>query len=113
MMINANWEISPGMNQALQVTEEEDKRMTDALVLSKSNHWQHEREWRYLQPTGTQPGYFDVNPYQFEGVLFGVFAEPKLIEFVCKAVGERARYWQLSLCRETYGLRKKRLNSQF
>ena len=109
MMINNSWEISSQMSQLLKVSEEEDKRLTDALVLSKSNHWQHEQEWRYLQPTGTSPGYFGVDPYQFEGIIFGVNAEPKLIEFVRRSIGKRAGYWQLSLCETTYGLRKKRL----
>lgn len=62
----------------LKISEEEDARVTDALVLTKSKSWAHEAEWRMLLPIGTGDGYHPIAPYRLTRLIFGARASENL-----------------------------------
>jgi hypothetical protein len=44
----------------------------EAILLTKAKHWEYEREWRIIDPSG--PGWHDAEPQWLRGIVFGCTA---------------------------------------
>ncbi len=68
--------------QHFGLAPEDDERVTNASLLSKSEHWMHEKEWRALKMPSNKKGFYSISPYKLQSVIFGALADPELVEFV-------------------------------
>lgn len=91
-------------SRELTASDEEEQKMTDALVLAKSEEWRHENEWRSIRPLTDGPGYYSVGPYYLKSVVFGINASQQLKEFVSETVGSAVAIRELKLLGHSYGL---------
>ncbi len=103
-LVNASQSENPPTAPELIVSDAEEKEVTDALVLSKSQDLRHEGEWRAIQPVGVSSGFHSIEPYRLNSIVFGVNASNRLKEFVSSSIGPEVQVKQLKLSEEEYGL---------
>jgi hypothetical protein len=86
------------------------RRIMDAIIWTKSNHWAHEREWRVYAGRGRSDHLYEDIPFnarELDGVIFGV----RMIEAERTTLAElvRTRYPHIELLQaktktDAYGL---------
>ena len=78
----------------------------DKALLTKSDHWSYEREWRLIRYQGG-PGVVAFRPENLTGVIFGVQAVPENVKLVTDWVNQRAtraKLYQACVNRHAYAL---------
>ena len=84
---------------------DDDERITNALLLSKSDVWRHEMEWRalHLNPRGPD-GYRAIHPYRLTGIVFGCRASETLRKHVASLVNANIALLTTRLQDRSYSL---------
>jgi len=55
---------------------------TDSFILTKSDHWSHEKEWRALRRFPSKSGYHSISPYRLTGIIMGCRASSNLEKYL-------------------------------
>lgn len=88
-----------------EVSDAEKDAFTDAFILTKSDSWKHEVEWRALQRPGMPQGYYSIWPYRLSGVVFGCKADRQIISEVVDALGSSVELMRAKIQKESYDLK--------
>lgn len=83
-----------------------DDTSLDKALLTKSDHWSYEREWRLIRYRGG-PGVERIRPENLIGVIVGAQASPETVMLVRSWVRRRTtptKFYQANVNRHTYTL---------
>ncbi|PZQ51478.1 MAG: hypothetical protein DI556_04775 [Rhodovulum sulfidophilum] len=75
-----------------------------AFLLTKSDHWKHEREWRAIGDINMKPGYQSVAPYKCSEIVLGCNASREFSEFIKKFVSGNVPVRRAVASRSEYSL---------
>ena len=99
----ANNMLAAAHPELFPLSPDDDERIQDATVMTKSSHWKHEREWRSVKLPSEENGFHSITPYHLAGIIFGARASDTFIEGICElAHGVPKMYCKLS--EENYDL---------
>jgi hypothetical protein len=86
------------------LTKDEEERYTDALVLTKSEVWKRESEYRALTNFSEPAGYHSIAPYKLKSIIFGCRASDSLVQHVRNALSLDADLRKTVLDTTSYSL---------
>ncbi|MGH1465993.1 MAG: hypothetical protein ACRBBQ_11595 [Cognatishimia sp.] len=102
---NLERKLDPRELERIVIDEEEHSNMIRALSASKSQDWEHEREWRFVE-VAREPGFYSVGPYKLSGINFGARASDALIEFFRELMPSEIMMYKVGLDTESFDLNR-------
>jgi hypothetical protein len=69
--------------------DDSDAAMMDKSLLTKSDHWSYEAEWRLIRDQGG-PGVVEYRPHVLKGIIFGALTSHSIIDTVRGWVRQRS-----------------------
>lgn len=96
----------PAVRPRINPFRQNRNEMMEAALLSKSNHWEYEQEWRLIQYT-KGPGVYNFPPEALTGVIFGAHISHKDRDKVIRWISARelpVKLYSSSPCGSTFSL---------
>lgn len=88
----------------LKLSKEDSDAFTNAFILTKSEHWIHENEWRALGRFPSHGGYKSLSPYRLTGIVLGCRASESLKSFLRDVCGPRIEILHAEIEKKSYKL---------
>ncbi len=83
--------------------DQDNERVDNATLLCKSDHWEHEKEWRAIKTPDQGEGYHSIAPYRLDKIILGANTS-KATEIALRSSIEDVRLSKCKLSETHYEL---------